>query len=120
MYRLSKSRKASNGSPELFPRAARMKRLVTAITLLAMLPLAEIPGQQLPRSYVEARDFTKWEKEVAAYIEQADPRNGPGIAARRIRGCLRHQPHRRREGPPRIVRQGQAPFRPGGLQAARR
>ena len=220
-----------------------MKRLVTAITLLAMLPLAEIPGQHAPRPYAEARDYTKWEKEVAAYeaadrqnpppkdgilfigsstirlwktlsdefpdhkvinrgfggteivdsthfadrlifphvpkqiflraggndihagrtprevaadflkfvrtvqerlpkteilfialspapamgrggqdprIEQADPGDGPGIAARRIRGCLRHQPHLRREGPPRIVRQGQAPFRPRGLQAARR
>jgi lysophospholipase L1-like esterase len=53
-----------------------MKRLVTAITLLAMLPLAEIPGQQVPRSYVEARDYTKWEKEVAAY-EAADRQNPP-------------------------------------------
>jgi len=53
-----------------------MKRLVTAITLLAMLPLAEIRGQQAPRPYAEARDYTKWEKEVAAY-EAADRRNPP-------------------------------------------
>jgi lysophospholipase L1-like esterase len=53
-----------------------MKRLVTAITLLAMLPLAEIPGQHAPRSYVEARDYTRWEKEVAAY-ETADRQDPP-------------------------------------------
>ncbi len=53
-----------------------MKRLATAITLLAILPLAEIPGQQAPRPYAEARDYTKWEKEVAAY-EAADRQNPP-------------------------------------------
>ncbi len=53
-----------------------MKRLVTAITLLAMLPLTEIPGQEAPRSYAERRDYTKWEKEVAAY-EAADRQNPP-------------------------------------------
>ena len=53
-----------------------MKRLVTAITLLAMIPLAEVSGQVAPRSYAETRDYTKWEKEVAAY-EAADRQNPP-------------------------------------------
>ena len=44
----------------------------------------------------------------------------PGYAARRLRGCLRHQPHPRRPCPTRAVRQGQAPLRRRGLQAARR
>jgi lysophospholipase L1-like esterase len=53
-----------------------MKRLATAIALLAMLPLAEIQGQHAPRPYAEARDYTKWEKEVAAY-EAADRQHPP-------------------------------------------
>jgi lysophospholipase L1-like esterase len=53
-----------------------MKRLVTAITLLVVLPVAEIPGQQERRPYAEARDYTKWEKEVTAY-EAADRQNPP-------------------------------------------
>ena len=53
-----------------------MKRLVTTITLLAMFPLAELPVQQAPFPYAEARDYTKWEKEVAAY-EAADRQNPP-------------------------------------------
>src|SRR5262245_61528200 len=70
------SLESTDGDPSTFPRAASMKRLVTAITLLAMLPLAEIPGQHAPRSYVEARDYTRWEKEVAAY-EVAARQNPP-------------------------------------------
>ena len=60
---------------EVFPGPANMKRLLTAITLLAMLPVAEIPGQHA-RSYAEGRNYTKWEKEVAAY-EAADRQNPP-------------------------------------------
>jgi hypothetical protein len=48
-----------------------MKRLLTAIALLAILPLTRITGQVAPRSYAEARDYTRWEKEVASY-EAAD------------------------------------------------
>ena len=53
-----------------------MKRLLTALALLALVPLAEIPGQDAHRSYAERRDYTIWEKEVAAY-ESADRENPP-------------------------------------------
>src|SRR3954469_2826917 len=52
-----------------------MKRLVTA----AILALGLLPGPpargQAPRPYAEARDYARWEKEVAAY--EASDRQGP-------------------------------------------
>jgi lysophospholipase L1-like esterase len=53
-----------------------MKRLAsTAIILLAAIPSA-LSQQGGPRSYAESRDYSKWEKEVAAY-ETSDRQNPP-------------------------------------------
>ncbi len=52
-----------------------MKRLSsTAIILLSILSPAV--AQDGPRSYAEARDYSKWEKEVAAY-EESDRKAAP-------------------------------------------
>jgi lysophospholipase L1-like esterase len=58
-----------------------MKRIVAAtimtLGLLATLPPADVPGQQVPGDrYAATRDFAKWEKEVAAY-EAADRQSPP-------------------------------------------
>ncbi len=57
-----------------------MKHLVTAATmmlgLLAALPPAVLLGQEAPRPYAGARDYARWEKEVAAY-EAADRKSPP-------------------------------------------
>jgi hypothetical protein len=52
-----------------------MKHLVSVIALglLALLPAI---GQEAPRPYATARDYAKWEKEVAAY-EEADRQDPP-------------------------------------------
>ena len=65
---------------DLIPRTASMKLLVTAATMmlgvLTALPPAPLLGQEAPRPYAEARDYAKWEKEVAAY-ESADRQSPP-------------------------------------------
>lgn len=57
-----------------------MKQLLRAATmmlgLLASLPPEVLPGQEAPRPHAEARDYAKWEKEVAAY-EAADAKSPP-------------------------------------------
>ena len=57
-----------------------MKKPVTTaiitLGLLAAIPPAAVLGQAAPRPYAEARDYAKWEKEVAAY-EAADRKSPP-------------------------------------------
>jgi lysophospholipase L1-like esterase len=43
-----------------------MKHLLSAIAL-GLLAVPPAHGQEVPRPYAEARDYSKWEKEVAAY-----------------------------------------------------
>ena len=53
-----------------------MNRLATASIALGLLALAPARGQEAPRPYAEARDYARWEKEVAAY-EAADREKSP-------------------------------------------
>ncbi len=57
-----------------------MKKLVIAASLFlgcfAGLPTIPARSQEAPKSYAEARDYAKWEKEVAAY-EAADRQSPP-------------------------------------------
>jgi lysophospholipase L1-like esterase len=50
---------------------------IMTLGLLATLPPADLPGQPSPGiGYAATRDYTKWEKEVAAYVA-ADRQNPP-------------------------------------------
>lgn len=51
-----------------------MKNLLSAI-VLGLLAIPSAHGQEFPRLYAEARDYSKWEKEVAAY--EASDRQPP-------------------------------------------
>ncbi len=54
-----------------------MKRMATvAIVMLGLLSTANLFGQQAPRPYAEARNYSVWDKEIAA-IEAADRENPP-------------------------------------------
>jgi lysophospholipase L1-like esterase len=54
-----------------------MKKLSTAaIVALGLLTVPPAHSQQAPRPYADARDYAKWEKEVAAY-EASDRQNPP-------------------------------------------
>jgi lysophospholipase L1-like esterase len=53
-----------------------VKNLSTAIIVLGLLATTPSLGQQAGRQYSEARDYAKWEKEVAAY-EVSDRHNPP-------------------------------------------
>jgi lysophospholipase L1-like esterase len=56
-----------------------MRTLVAVLLSLTLLTVAAptgAPGQQAPRPYAEARDYSRWEKEVAAY-EAADRDHQP-------------------------------------------
>jgi lysophospholipase L1-like esterase len=53
-----------------------MKKLtIAAVLALGLLALPPALGQGSPRPYAEARDYAKWEKEVAAY--EASDRQSP-------------------------------------------
>jgi lysophospholipase L1-like esterase len=47
-----------------------------SIGVLIVLGAADLAGQHAPRSYAEARDYSRWENEVAAY-EAADKAHPP-------------------------------------------
>jgi lysophospholipase L1-like esterase len=55
-----------------------MKNLTTTaiIALCSVAILSPAVGQEGPRSYAEARDYAKWEKEVAVY-QEADRKSPP-------------------------------------------
>src|SRR5580700_9847969 len=58
-------------------RSLSMKKLSSAVIVaLGLLTVPPAHGQEASRPYAEARDYAKWEKEVAAY-EAADRQNPP-------------------------------------------
>ena len=52
-----------------------MKHLLSAV-VLGLLAIPPAHGQEAPRPYAASRDYSKWEKEVAAY-EEADRQAPP-------------------------------------------
>lgn len=53
-----------------------MKHLLSAVAF-GLLAISPVHGQESPRPYAEARDYSRWEKEVAAY-EASDPQPPKG------------------------------------------